>query len=96
MSSIFENVEVAAGMVSCRSLRSIVVSTFGFGGRHFEFGGWPTSGDCRHFHVGPGRNLRLAVEIPSSSQAVQKLLTLPFLRPSSWISGRRRRRIYWL
>ena len=32
----------------------------------------------------------IEVEIASLSQAVQKLLPLPFLRPASWISGRRR------
>jgi hypothetical protein len=37
----------------------------------------------------------IEVEIASFSQAVQKLLLpLPFLRPRSWISGRRRRRIF--
>ena len=39
-------------------------------------------------------NVGVEVEVASLSQAVQKLLPLPFFRPPSWISGRRRRRIF--
>ena len=39
-------------------------------------------------------NVGVEVEIASLSQAVQKLLPLPFFRPPSWISGGRRRRIF--
>ena len=55
------------------------------------------AGQCRqcHMHVGPFENLRVAVDIASSAYAVQQLLALlPFLRPPSWISGRRRRWIF--
>ena len=62
VSSIVANVGygVAVGIVSPCSLRSIVISTSGFRGRHFEFGRWSTSGNvgqCRQCHtqVGPGR-----------------------------------------
>ncbi len=40
------------------------------------------------------KNVGVEVEIASLSQAVQKLLPLPFSRPPSRISGRRRRRIF--
>ncbi len=39
-------------------------------------------------------NVAVEVEIASLYQAVQKLLPLPFLRPPSWISGRRIRRFF--
>ncbi len=38
-------------------------------------------------------NVGVEVEIVSLSQAVDKFLPLPFKRPQSWISGRRRRQI---
>ncbi len=42
-------------------------------------------------------NVGVEVEIASLSQAVQKLVSFPFLRPPSWISGGRRRRIFsWM
>ena len=39
-------------------------------------------------------NVGVEVEIASLSQAVQKLLPLPFFRPPSWISGGRRGPIF--
>ena len=42
------------------------------------------------FKSGLVENVGVEVEIASLSQAVQKLLPLPFFRPPSWISGRRR------
>ena len=40
-------------------------------------------------------NVGVEVEIASLSQAVQKLLPFPFLRPPSWISGGRRGPIFF-
>ncbi len=39
-------------------------------------------------------NVEVEVEIASLSEAVQKLLPLPFFRPPSWYSGGRRRQIF--
>jgi hypothetical protein len=62
------------------SLRSIVISTSGFGGRHFEFGCQPTSGDVDGVisKSGLAENVGVVAEIASLTQAVQTLLPLPF------------------
>ncbi len=54
------------------------------------------SGDVGRFIFKSGlvENVWVEVEIASLSQAVQKLLPLPFFRPPSWIPGGRRRRIF--
>ena len=82
-------------------MRSTVISTSGFGGRHFEFSSPPTSEISDNVDnviamSGLVENIGVAVEIALLSQAVQnqKLLPLPFQWPPSWISGRRRRRIF--
>jgi hypothetical protein len=46
------------------------------------------------FKSGLVENVGVQVEIASLSQAVQKLLPLPFFRPPSWISGGRRGPIF--
>ena len=46
------------------------------------------------FKLGLVENVGVQVEIASLSQAVQKLLPLPFFRPPSWISGGRRGPIF--
>ncbi len=46
------------------------------------------------FKSGLVENMGVEVKITSLSQAVQKLLPLPFFPPPSWISGGRRRRIF--
>ena len=43
--------------------------------------------DSGIFKSGLVENVGIEVEITSISQAVQKLLPLPFLRPPSWICG---------
>ncbi len=54
------------------------------------------SGDVGRFIFKSGlvENVGVEVEIASVSQAVQKLLPLPFFQPPSWISGRRRGPIF--
>ncbi len=47
--------------------------------------------DSVTFKSGLVDNVGVEVEIASLSQAVQKLLPLPFFRAQFWISGRRRR-----
>jgi hypothetical protein len=47
------------------------------------------------FKSGLVENVRVDVEIALLFQAVLKLLPLPFFRPPSWISGGRRRRIFF-
>ena len=47
------------------------------------------------FKSGLVENVGVQVEITSLSQAVQKLLPLPFFRPPSWISGEMRGRIFF-
>ncbi len=47
------------------------------------------------FKSGLVENVGVEVEIASLSQAVQKLLPIPFFRPPSWISGRRRGPIFF-
>ena len=80
------------------SLRSVVISTSGFDDHRFEFCSRPTSGNVDSVIEKSGlvENVggSTTVEIASLFQAVQKLLLLLFLRPPSWISGRRRRRIF--
>ena len=80
------------------TLRSTVISTSGFGGRHFELvPQHPKMADNVDSVItksGLIENIGVAVEIALLSQAVQKLLPLPFLWPPSWISRRRRHRIF--
>jgi hypothetical protein len=82
-----ENVGVSVGVVSASSFRSIVISTSGFGGHHFEFRRRPTSGNVGSVISKSGlvENVGVEVEIASLSQVVQKQLTLPFFQPPSWI-----------
>ncbi len=61
------------------------------GGRQREMSG---NVDSVTSKSGLVENVGVEVEIASLSQTVQKLLSLPFFRPPSWISGGRRRRIF--
>ncbi len=54
------------------------------GGRRHEMSG---NVDSVIFKSCLVENVGVKVEIASLSQAVQQLLSLPFLRPPSWISG---------
>jgi len=61
------------------------------GGRRREISG---NVDSVIFMSDLAENVGVEVEIASLSQAVQNVLPLPFLRPPSWIFGRRRRILF--
>ncbi len=99
VSGMVSNIGVAVGIVSpphcVQWLFPLPVSVAAIlnsvDGRHHEM-----SGDVGRliFKSGLVENAGVEVEIASLSQAVQKLLPLPFFRPPSWISGRRRGPIF--
>ncbi len=99
VSGMVANVVVAVGIVSpahCVQyvfpLPVSVAAIFkSIDGRRREMSG---NVDSVVFKSGLVENVGVEVEIASLSQSVQKLLPLPFFRPPSWISGRRRRRIF--